>query len=82
MRGAKTVWCLGKGCGKDGEVLLLSRERHKSSRIADGDRIICRCQEARPVSTEWKITQKEIFVKDKVLFDFAISGRQMQVKRI
>jgi hypothetical protein len=63
-------------------VLLLSKERHKTSRIADGDRIICRCKEARSVSTEWKIAQKEISVKDKVLFDFAISGRQMQVKGI
>jgi hypothetical protein len=76
------VWCLCKGGGRDGEVLLLSKEHHNSSRIADDDRIICRCEEARPVSTEWKMAQKGIFVKDKVSFDFAISGRQMQVKRI
>jgi hypothetical protein len=63
-------------------VLLLSKERYKSSRVADDDRIICRREEVQSVSTEWKIAQKEIFVKDKVLFDFAISGRQMQVKRI
>jgi len=76
------VWCLCKGGGSDGVVLLLPNERHKSSRISDDDRMICRCEEARSVSTEWKIAQKEIFAKDKVLFDFAISGRQMQVKRI
>jgi len=56
-------------------MILLSKERHKSSRIADDDRIICRCEEARPVSTEWKIAQKEIFVKDKVSFDFVKPGR-------
>jgi len=73
---------LCKEVGRDGEVLLLSKERHKSSRIADEDKIICRCEEARSVSTEWTIAQKEIFVKDKVLFDFAIYGRQTQVKKI
>jgi len=81
-RDAKTVWFLCKEGGRDREVLLLSKERHKSSRIADEDKIICRCEEARSVSTELKIAQKEIFVKDKVLFDFAISGPQMQVKMI
>lgn len=76
------MWFLCKEGGRDREVLLLSKERHKSSRIADEDKIICRCEEARSVSTELKIAQKEIFVKDKVLFDFAISGPQMQVKMI
>lgn len=69
------MWCLCKGGGRDGGMILLSKERHKSSRIADDDRIICRCEEARPVSTEWKIAQKEIFVKDKVSFDFVKPGR-------
>jgi len=77
------MWFSCKGGGSNGEVLLLFNERHKSSRIADDDdRIICRCEEPRSVSAEWKIAQKEIFVKNKVSFDFAISGRQLQVKRI
>ena len=77
------MWFSCKGGGSNGEVLLLFKERHKSSRIADDDgRIICTCEEPRSVSTKWKIAQKEIFVKDKVSFYFAISGRQLQVKRI
>jgi hypothetical protein len=80
--GVPKLWFLCKEGDRDEEVLLLSKERHKSSHIADEDKIICRREEARLVSTEWKIAQKEIFVKDKVSFNFAISGRQMQVKKI